>query len=96
MDETLPAQVEAILNRLNKDQLILLNKVIVERLKLMDAANALKELSKFSVGDEVAFSYYGEEVKGKIIKLNRKTVSILSDKNNRYNVSPSLINRVTG
>jgi len=32
----------------------------------MDAANALKELSKFRVGDEVAFNYYGEEVKGKI------------------------------
>lgn len=93
MSEHLPSEINRIIPELSENQLILLNQKIIERLKLLSKARQLNEISKYSVGDKISFEHSGSVVTGKIIRLNQKTVSILTDDNHRWNVSPALISK---
>lgn len=79
------------LDELSYDELIGLNHEIVERLKLLDSAQALKEMSSLSLGDKVSFeSNIGRQI-GTIVKFNTKTVSVLTMAGRKWNVSPHLL-----
>ncbi len=91
MNTKLPDKIEEILPKLDEKQLRLLNRIVVERLKLLSKARQLNAMSKFTTGDGVFFLHDGEEIYGRIIRLNQKTVSIITDDNYQWNVAPSLI-----
>lgn len=83
--------VESIL-RMNEDDLRFLNRVIVERLRLMHQARNAVMLARFSVGDRVSFqTSFGELKAGVIIRLNKKTASIVTDEGQRWNVHPGFL-----
>jgi hypothetical protein len=85
---------EAI-RRLGEDDLRFLNRLVVERLKLIAQARSTALMSRFNTGDRVGFrSSSGEWKSGIIEKLNKKTISILTDKGHRWNVSPGLLSPV--
>ena len=66
---------EAI-RKLNEDDLRFLNRLIVERLKLIIQARSTVMLAHFSVGDRVIFpAATGDWKAGVIIRLNKKTAS---------------------
>jgi len=47
---------------------------------------------KFSVGDRVCFDTDGfRRVTGTLVRYNKKTVSVLADDGQRWNVSPSFL-----
>lgn len=82
---------EAI-RHLGEEDLRFLNRLVVERLKLIAQARSTALMSQFNTGDRVGFrSPSGEWKSGIIEKLNKKTVSILTDKGHRWNVSPGLL-----
>ncbi len=82
---------EAI-RHLGEEDLRFLNRLIVERLKLIAQAQSTALMSQFNIGDRVGFrSPNGEWKSGIVQKLNKKTVSILTDKGHRWNVSPGLL-----
>ncbi len=86
--------VEAI-KRLGKDDLLFLNRLIVERLKLIAQAEATRQMVRFTEGDRVAFSTAdGRMVEGMVLQLNKKTVSLVADDGRRWKVSPSLLRLV--
>jgi hypothetical protein len=90
------AASEAI-RRMSEDDLRWLNRLIVERLKLIDQARSTVELARFGVGDRVSFQGRdGQPLQGAIIRLNKKTVSLLTDDSQRWNVSPHLLRPVSG
>ena len=72
MDVKLPANIENIIPKLNEEQLRFLNRIIVERLKLMSRAHHLKEIAKYNIGDIVLFKHHDKQKVGKIIKLHQK------------------------
>jgi hypothetical protein len=85
---------EAI-RHLGEEDLRFLNRLIVERLKLIAQAQSTALMSRFNIGDRVGFqSSSGEWKSGIIEKLNKKTISILTDKGHRWNVSPGLLSSV--
>jgi len=88
------AAVEAI-SRMNEDDLRVLNRLIVERLKLIAQARSTVMLALFSVGDRVSFrNTSGEQKSGVIIRLNKKTASIATDDGQHWNVHPSFLTPV--
>jgi hypothetical protein len=80
------------IRRMNEDDLRFLNRLIVERLKLMHQARSTAMLARFSVGDRVSFqSTSGERKVGVIIRLNKKTASIATDDGQQWNVHPGFL-----
>ncbi|KAA3608000.1 MAG: hypothetical protein DWQ01_13045 [Planctomycetota bacterium] len=85
--------VEAI-KRLNEEDLLFLNELIVERLKLISQARATGLMARFSLGDRVSFQTpNGRELEGRVLRLNKKTVSVVTDEG-QWNVSPALLHLV--
>lgn len=85
------AAAQSIRN-MNEDDLRFLNTQIVERLKLIAQARSTVEMSRFSVGQQIEFQdRTGQPVKGQILRLNKKTVSIVTDNGQRWNVSPQFV-----
>jgi hypothetical protein len=88
------AAVEAI-RRMNEDDLRFLNRLIVERLKLIGQARSTTMLARFNLGDRVSFPCTtGERKSGVIIRLNKKTASICTEDGQHWNVHPSFLTAV--
>jgi hypothetical protein len=67
------------LTKLSDDELIALNRRIVERLQLLRSAKSLTQLAKFSVGMVVEFDTDdGRTVSGTVARLNRRTATIVA------------------
>ena len=82
------------IDRLTEQELIELNHRIVARLKFLREMRAHTQMLDFSIGDRVCFQPDGYPlVNGILTKYNRKTVSVLSDQGQRWNVSPGLLRR---
>jgi hypothetical protein len=83
------------IRRMNEEDLRFLNRLIVERLKLIGQARSTSMLARFSVGDRVSFqSTFGERKVGVIIRLNKKTASITTDDGQQWNVHPGFLTLV--
>ncbi|MDZ7619938.1 MAG: hypothetical protein U1E05_23300 [Patescibacteria group bacterium] len=83
--------VDAI-RRMGEDDLRYLNRLIVDRLKLITQARSTAMLAEFSVGDRVSFANHsGDRKTGTIVRLNRKTASITTDDGQQWKVHPSYL-----
>ncbi len=83
--------VEAI-KRLNEEDLLFLNRLIVERLKLISQARATTLMTSFTRGDRVGFQAPdGRMLEGMVLRLNKKTVSVAIDDGHQWNVAPGLL-----
>ncbi len=87
-------QIDNILNKLSEEQLIILNKKIIERIRLLHKARQLCSMSKFCAGDRVHFMHDGLQIKGTIVRLNQRTVTVIVDGRGQWNVSPSLLMKI--
>lgn len=86
--------VEAI-KRLGEEDLLFLNQLIVERLRLIAQARATTLMTDFTKGDRVSFwAPDGRKLEGTVLRLNKKTVSVVTDDNHQWNVSPALLQLV--
>ena len=83
------------LDGLSYDELLGLNNRIIERLKILDATDALNAMMKFNVGAKVCFdsTKHGMQV-GTLIKFNQKTVTVLTDGGRRWKVSPQMLSPI--
>ncbi|MBM4023826.1 MAG: hypothetical protein FJ280_00240 [Planctomycetes bacterium] len=82
---------EAI-RHLGEEDLRYLNRLIVERLKLIAQARSTALMARFHTGDRVGFrTSSGEWKHGVIQRLNQKTASILTDDGQRWNVAPAFL-----
>ncbi len=87
-------KIEDFIKTLNKDELVYLNRLVVQRVKLLNQLEATNKMTEFNLGDYVHFSdQRGTVISGKIIKMNRKTLSVLTDDSIQWNVHPSLLHR---
>ena len=83
------------IDKMTRDELVALNHRIVERLKFLDAMQAHKDMMAFNIGSRVSFdSGQGERLLGTLLKFNRKTVTVVTDNGQKWNISPHLISPV--
>jgi hypothetical protein len=79
------------LTKLSEDDLIELNRRIVERLQLLRSAKHLAQLSRFTVGMLVEFDTDdGRTITGTVARLNQQTATVVAA-SGRWRVSPSLL-----
>jgi hypothetical protein len=80
------------IDTLTEPELIDLNHRIVERLRFLQQARAHATMLRFSIGDRVSFQTDACcFINGVITRYNKKTVTVISDDGQRWNVSPSLL-----
>lgn len=85
--------VEA-LRHMSEADLRYLNLLVVERLKLLAQARSTVQLAQFAQGDRVSFTANdGMERQGTVLRLNKKTVSLRTDDDMYWKVSPGLLSK---
>ena len=88
------AEVDCVLDRLSIAQLRYLNRKIIDRIRLLQKVGDLHAMSRLSVTDRVAFTDRGRRVLGTVIKLNVRTVTVITDDHQQWNIAPSLVRKV--
>ncbi len=85
-------RIEAFIKDLREEELHYLNRLIVERLKLISQEKSTRSLSRFNLGELVQFSDADGHMKtGRIVRLNKKTASILTSDGQHWKVSAGLL-----
>ena len=70
-------QLENLLDKLSKDELILLNKAVIKRIRIMNDLQRLKANAAFSPGDKVTWhDDQGDYRSGHVLRINTKTISV--------------------
>jgi len=83
------------IDNLTEAELIDLNNRIVARLQFMHQARSHKRMLDFKIGDRVSFQPEGRgTVVGVLTRYNRKTVTVITEAGERWNVAPSFLRKV--
>lgn len=82
------------IDNLTEKELIDLNHRIVERLKFLESMRTHTVMMDFGVGEKVCFSpSENRKLFGVLVKYNKKTVTIITEEGQKWNVSPHLLER---
>jgi hypothetical protein len=76
------------------EELLELNQRIVARLKFLESMQAHVDMMTFNLGARVSFDTQEGRQQGTLVKYNRKTVTVLTERGQRWNVSPHLLSPV--
>jgi hypothetical protein len=83
------------IDRLTEAELVDLNHRIVERLRLLQQMRSHVQMLEFKVGERVQFQPEGHPpVTGVLTRYNRKTVTVIADTGQQWNVAPQFLRRV--
>jgi hypothetical protein len=84
------------IDKLTEAQLIDLNNRIVERLRFLHHMKSHVEMLEFAIGDRVEFQPEGHPlVVGMLTRYNRKTVTVITETGQRWNVAPRFLRRAS-
>ena len=83
------------IGKLSESELIDLNNRIVERLRFLNQMRAHSKMLEFKIGDRVTFQLEGHPVLvGMLTRYNRKTVTVITENGQHWNVAPGLLRKV--
>jgi hypothetical protein len=86
--------MEINLDKLTEAELIALNHRIVERLRFLQQSRAHTRMLEFKIGDRVTFQPEGQPpVTGMLTRYNKKTVTVITDEGQHWNVAPSFLRK---
>src|SRR2546428_245018 len=87
--------MEIDIDKLTEAELTDLNNRIVARLRFLSQMRAHAQMLEFKIGDRVSLQPEGDRgVVGMLTRYNRKTVTVITDDGQRWNVSPTVLRRV--
>ncbi len=82
------------IDKLTEDELIDLNHRIVARLRFLNQMRAHSQMLDFRIGDRVTFQPDGRPpLFGIITRYNKKTVTVIADGGQQWNVAPGLLRK---
>jgi predicted transcriptional regulator len=85
-------RIEEFIKGLSIDELMTLNKMVVERIKVLNQIETSNAMRKYNIGEWVKFENNKRQIiEGRIIKINKKTISIITKENIQWNVHPSFL-----
>jgi len=79
---------------LSFEELLELNQRVVARLKMLESMQAHMEMMRFRLGQRISFEHGGGRQLGTLVKYNRKTVTVVTDNGQRWNIPPHLLSAV--
>src|SRR6266545_2306617 len=84
------------IDKLTEEELVDLNNRIVARLRFLNQMRAHSQMLDFRIGDRVTFQPEGRSpLFGIITRYNKKTVTVITDSGQHWNVAPSLLRKAT-
>lgn len=84
------------LTRYTERELVELNHRIVERIRVLRQGRCRASMAEFNVGDRVSFHpECGHDVMGTIVRLNRKSVTVVSTDGAQWRVAPMFIKKAS-
>ena len=87
--------MEIDIESLSEEELVALNHNIVERLKALRQMKTHEKMLDFKIGQHVRFiAPSGERISGLLIRFNKKTVTVVTEGGQRWNVSPGFLKPV--
>jgi hypothetical protein len=82
------------IDKLSEEELIDLNHRIIERLRFLSQMRAHSKMLDFRIGDRVTFQPEGRPpVIGMLTRYNKKTVTVITDSGQHWNVAPGLLRK---
>ena len=79
---------------LNEDELIELNHKVVARLRFLGEMRSHAAMLDFRIGEKVRFRPDGHsELTGTITKYNKRTVTVITEGGQHWNVSPGFLKK---
>jgi hypothetical protein len=85
-------RILSVLELLTEEELVQLNHVIVQRLRLMQQIRAHGRMVNLRVGQSVSFTNStGQRIRGVIARHNRKSVTVVTPTGEQWRVAPGLI-----
>jgi hypothetical protein len=82
------------IDKLSEAELIDLNHRIVERLRFLSQMRAHSQMLDFKIGERVTFHPAGHPpLVGIVTRYNRKTVTVITETGQHWNVAPGLLRR---
>lgn len=82
------------LRHMGEEDLLFLNRMVIERLNLLAQVRSTVQLAQFAEGDRVEFTTQDGTVKhGVVVRLNKKTASLRTDDAQNWKVSPALLRK---
>lgn len=87
----------AAVGTLGEEDLIFLNRLVIARLKELEQAKDTAQVAMFALADRVEFTTNECEVKqGFVVRLNKKSVSVRTDDEQDWKISPTLLRKIPG
>lgn len=84
------------IDQLSEDELVDLNHRIVERLRFLNQMRTHSQMLDFKIGDRVTFQPQGRSpVVGMLTRYNKKTVTVITDSGQHWNVAPAFLRKVS-
>lgn len=89
------SRVSIDIDGLSFEQLRELNRRVVARLKMLRDMQAHVDMMRYNLGAPVSFEGHdGEREFGTLVKFNRKTVTVITENGQRWNVPPEYLSPV--
>jgi len=83
------------IDKLNEAELIDLHNRIVARLRFLNQMRSHSQMLEFKIGERVAFQPDGRPLLGGMLtRYNKKTVTVITDDGEHWNISPKFLRRV--
>lgn len=95
MDEHRRVELQQFVNDLSEVELRLLYEQLGERYRMQRKAEEMRAMSQFRVTDRVFFHHNGEHIRGIVIRVNQRTLSVLTDLGRRWTVAPEYLTHET-
>lgn len=85
-------RIEDFIKRLGKEDLLYINRLVIDRLTLLDQIKTSEKMTGFHCGERVSFSTSdGRKIIGKVAKLNKVTITVVTSDGHRWKVSPGFL-----
>jgi len=82
------------IDKLSESELVSLNNRVVERLRFLEQVRAHSAMLEFGIGARVSFQPYDRPtVTGVLTRYNKKTVTVITDSGEHWNVAPSVLRK---
>ena len=79
---------------LSEEELVDLNNRVVERLRMLHQMRSHAQMLEFRIGDRVTFQpERGPAVAGILAKYNRRSVTVIAETGQKWNVSPVFLRK---
>jgi len=95
--EELEKTYESVLHKMSYRELIWMNEIIVDRIRMFTAFKNRMAIANFRLGERVTWKdELDTDFLGIVISRNTKTVTVQSDDGRRWRISPGLVRIVSG